>query len=112
MQNHEYFGTQQAHSHHRRAEWRRQNDLCPRVPADGCGVAELHERRPDCRRTVAFRARSGRVQGGCLTLETIADYAKRGESFSFEAKLAGLTYAQMSPAWPRTLKQTGLALTH
>lgn len=47
-----------------------------------------------------------------MTLETIADYAKRGESFSFEAKLAGLTYAQMSPAWPRTLKQTGLALTH
>lgn len=32
-------------------------------------------------------------------LETIADYAKRGESFSFETTLSGLTYAQMIPAW-------------
>lgn len=40
----------------------------------------------------AFRA-------GRLMLETIADYAKRGESFSFETTLSGLTYAQMIPAW-------------
>lgn len=32
-------------------------------------------------------------------LETIADYAKRGESFSFETTLSGLTYAQMIPVW-------------
>ena len=40
----------------------------------------------------AFRA-------GRLMLETIADYAKRGESFSFETTLSGLTYAQMIPVW-------------
>jgi predicted ABC-type ATPase len=32
-------------------------------------------------------------------LEAIADYAKHGESFSFETTLSGLTYAQMIPAW-------------
>lgn len=41
---------------------------------------------------VAFKA-------GRLMLETIADYTKRGESFSFETTLSGLTYAQMIPAW-------------
>lgn len=30
-------------------------------------------------------------------LETIEDYVKRGESFSFETTLSGLTYAQMIP---------------
>lgn len=40
----------------------------------------------------AFRA-------GRIMLETIADYAKRGESFSFETTLSGLTYAQMIPVW-------------
>jgi predicted ABC-type ATPase len=38
--------------------------------------------------------RSGRIM-----LETIADYAKRGESFSFETTLSGLSYAQMIPGW-------------
>ncbi len=32
-------------------------------------------------------------------LETIADYAGRGESFAFETTLSGLTYAQMIPTW-------------
>jgi predicted ABC-type ATPase len=35
----------------------------------------------------------------CLMLETIADYVKHGESFSFETTLSGLTYAQMIPVW-------------
>lgn len=38
-------------------------------------------------------------KAGRLMLETIADYAKRSESFSFETTLSGLTYAQMIPAW-------------
>ena len=38
-------------------------------------------------------------KAGRLMLETIDDYAKRGESFSFETTLSGLTYAQMIPAW-------------
>ena len=41
---------------------------------------------------VAFKA-------GRIMLETIADYAKRGASFSFETTLSGLTYAQMIPSW-------------
>jgi predicted ABC-type ATPase len=38
-------------------------------------------------------------KAGRLMLETIADYVKRGESFSFETTLSGLTYAQMIPVW-------------
>lgn len=38
-------------------------------------------------------------KAGRLMLETIADYARRGESFSFETTLSGLIYAQMIPAW-------------
>ncbi|GAB5604988.1 zeta toxin family protein [Sideroxyarcus sp. TK5] len=38
-------------------------------------------------------------KAGRIMLETIEDYAKRGESFSFETTLSGLTYAQMIPAW-------------
>ena len=38
-------------------------------------------------------------KAGRIMLETITDYAKRGESFSFETTLSGLTYAQMIPAW-------------
>lgn len=38
-------------------------------------------------------------KAGRIMLETIADYAKRGESFSFETTLSGLTYAQMIPVW-------------
>lgn len=38
-------------------------------------------------------------KAGRLMLETIADYAKRGENFSFETTLSGLTYAQMIPTW-------------
>ena len=34
-----------------------------------------------------------------MMLETIADYAKRGESFAFETTLSGLIYAQMIPVW-------------
>lgn len=40
----------------------------------------------------AFRA-------GRIMLETIADYARRGVSFSLETTLSGLTYVQMIPAW-------------
>ena len=38
-------------------------------------------------------------KAGRLMLETIEDYARRGESFSFETTLSSLTYAQMIPAW-------------
>lgn len=38
-------------------------------------------------------------KAGRLMLETIDEYAKRGESFSFETTLSGLTYAQMIPVW-------------
>ena len=38
-------------------------------------------------------------KAGRIMLETIADYAKRGESFSFETTLSGLSYAQMIPSW-------------
>lgn len=38
-------------------------------------------------------------KAGRIMLETIANYAKRGESFSFETTLSGLSYAQMIPAW-------------
>lgn len=38
-------------------------------------------------------------KAGRIMLETIADYAKRGESFSFETTLSGLSYAQMIPVW-------------
>lgn len=38
-------------------------------------------------------------KAGRLMLETIADYARRDESFAFETTLSGLTYAQMIPAW-------------
>ncbi len=38
-------------------------------------------------------------KAGRIMLETIADYVKRGESFSFETTLSGLIYAQMIPAW-------------
>ncbi|WP_237560255.1 hypothetical protein [Ferriphaselus sp. R-1] len=38
-------------------------------------------------------------KAGRLMLETIAEYAKRGASFSFETTLSGLTYAQMIPVW-------------
>lgn len=41
---------------------------------------------------VAFKA-------GRLMLGEIADHVKRGDSFSFETTLAGLTYAQMIPVW-------------
>ena len=43
--------------------------------------------------------RSLRFLSLCLMLETIGDYVKRGESFSFETTLSGLTYAQMIPVW-------------
>ena len=38
-------------------------------------------------------------KAGRIMLETIAEYVKHGESFSFETTLSGLTYAQMIPAW-------------
>jgi predicted ABC-type ATPase len=38
-------------------------------------------------------------KAGRIMLETIADYVKHGESFSFETTLSGLTYAQMIPVW-------------
>lgn len=38
-------------------------------------------------------------KAGRLMLETIEDYVRHGESFSFETTLSGLTYAQMIPVW-------------
>ena len=38
-------------------------------------------------------------KAGRIMLETIADYVRRGESFSFETTLFGLSYAQMIPVW-------------
>ena len=38
-------------------------------------------------------------KAGRIMLETIADYARHGESFSFETTLSGLSYAQMIPVW-------------
>src|SRR3989338_536609 len=38
-------------------------------------------------------------KAGRIMLETIAEYVKHGESFSFETTLSGLTYAQMIPVW-------------
>ena len=38
-------------------------------------------------------------KAGRIMLETIAEYVKHGESFSFETTLSGLTYAQMIPGW-------------
>ncbi len=38
-------------------------------------------------------------KAGRIMLETIANHARRGESFSIETTLSGLTYAQMIPVW-------------
>lgn len=38
-------------------------------------------------------------KAGRIMLETIANHARRGENFSIETTLSGLTYAQMIPAW-------------
>ena len=38
-------------------------------------------------------------KAGRIMLETIAEHVRRGESFSFETTLSGLTYAQMIPVW-------------
>lgn len=38
-------------------------------------------------------------KAGRLMLEEIASHVKRGENFSFETTLSGLTYAQMIPVW-------------
>lgn len=62
---------------------------CPNFVNADLIAAGLSPFAPDL---VAFKA-------GRLMLETIADFAKRGESFSFETTLSGLTYAQMIPAW-------------
>ena len=62
---------------------------CPNFVNADLIAAGLSPFAPDL---VAFKA-------GRLMLETIADYAKRGESFSFETTLSGLTYAQMIPTW-------------
>ena len=62
---------------------------CPNFVNADLIAAGLSPFAPD---VAAFKA-------GRLMLETIADYVKRGESFSFETTLSGLTYAQMIPAW-------------
>ena len=62
---------------------------CPNFVNADLIAAGLSPFAPDL---AAFKA-------GRIMLETIADYAKRGESFSFETTLSGLTYAQMIPAW-------------
>ena len=41
-------------------------------------------------------------KAGRIMLETIIELVRRGESFSFETTLSGLTYAQMIPAWRAT----------
>ncbi|MEI7455701.1 MAG: zeta toxin family protein [Nitrosomonadales bacterium] len=38
-------------------------------------------------------------KAGRIMLKTIAEHARRGESFSIETTLSGLTYAQMIPVW-------------
>lgn len=62
---------------------------CPNFVNADLIAAGLSPFAPDL---AAFKA--GRVM-----LETIADHARRGESFSFETTLSGLTYAQMIPVW-------------
>lgn len=62
---------------------------CPNFVNADLIAAGLSPFAPD---VAAFKA-------GRIMLETIADYVKRGESFSFETTLSGLTYAQMIPAW-------------
>lgn len=44
-------------------------------------------------------------KAGRLMLETIADYARRGESFSFETTLSGLTDGTIGDS-PRIIKAT------
>lgn len=46
-----------------------------------------------------FAPESAAFKAGRLMLETIADFVERGESFSFETTLSGVSYAQMIPAW-------------
>ena len=62
---------------------------CPNFVNADLIAAGLSPFAPDL---AAFRA-------GRLMLETIADHARRGESFAFETTLSGLTYAQMIPVW-------------
>ena len=62
---------------------------CPNFVNADLIAAGLSPFAPDL---AAFKA-------GRIMLETIADYARRGESFSFETTLSGLTYAQMIPVW-------------
>jgi predicted ABC-type ATPase len=62
---------------------------CPNFVNADLIAAGLSPFAPDL---AAFKA-------GRLMLETIADYVKRDESFSFETTLSGLTYAQMIPVW-------------
>lgn len=62
---------------------------CPNFVNADLIAAGLSPFAPDL---AAFKA-------GRLMLEAIADYARRGESFSFETTLSGLTYAQMIPTW-------------
>ncbi|MFA6062309.1 MAG: zeta toxin family protein [Gallionella sp.] len=38
-------------------------------------------------------------KAGRIMLQTIAEHARRGDSFSIETTLSGLTYAQMIPVW-------------
>ncbi len=62
---------------------------CPNFVNADLIAAGLSPFAPDL---AAFKA-------GRIMLETIADYARRGESFAFETTLSGLTYAQMIPSW-------------
>ena len=99
MKKNEYYGTHQAHRHHRRPERSGEDDLCSGVFAYGCGVAEFCERRLIAAGLSPFAPELAAFKAGRIMLETIEDYAKRGESFSFETTLSGLTYAQMIPSW-------------
>ncbi|TDJ67260.1 MAG: Zeta toxin family protein [Proteobacteria bacterium] len=46
-----------------------------------------------------FRPDSAGIRAGRLMLDQIHDYARRGESFSFETTLSGRGYARMIPRW-------------
>ncbi len=70
----------ETHHHHRRAEWRRQNHVCPLVLS------------PFAPELVARRA-------GRLMLEEIDRCVAEGISFGFETTLAGKTYAHRISDW-------------
>lgn len=76
---------------HRRPERRRQNHICPGVPAQGGGLHPLHQRRSDRRRTVTPEL----VAASRILLQEIEERIARGEDFAFETTLAGRGYLRL-----------------